>query len=142
MKPPAPALPAATAATAPAQPELQALDRSTRRMGWWFLAYLLIYPLPWLGRPPSTLDIVASVLGVAAFLPLYLAGFGRGDTRALVCGVGVAAIGLALQPFGGVWGVFIVYACGLLGGLLPKPRAYVALAGLAAVERRRYPEAP
>lgn len=133
MKPPTPALPAATAAPAPAQPELQALDRSTRRMGWWFLAYLLIYPLPWLMRPPSTLDIVASVLGVAAFLPLYLAGFGRSDARALRCGVAVAGIGLALQPFGGIWGVFIVYACGLLGGLLPKPRAYAALAGVAVV---------
>jgi two-component system sensor histidine kinase DesK len=100
-------------------------------MGWWFLAYLLIYPLPWLSRPPSTVDIVASALGVAAFLPLYLAGFGRSDARALRCGAGVAAIGLALQPFGGIWGVFIVYACGLLGGLLPKKRAYTALAVVA-----------
>jgi two-component system sensor histidine kinase DesK len=100
-------------------------------MGWWFLAYLLIYPLPWLSRPPSTVDIVASALGVAAFLPLYLAGFGRSDARALRCGAGVVAIGLALQPFGGIWGVFIVYACGLLGGLLPKKRAYTALAVVA-----------
>jgi two-component system sensor histidine kinase DesK len=125
VKPTAPALAAAP------EPPPQALDRQTRRMGWWFLAYLLIYPLPWLSRTPSTLDIVASVLGVAAFLPLYLSGFGRSDTRALRCGVGVAAIGLALQPFGGIWGVFIVYACGLLGGLLPRPRAYRALAGVA-----------
>jgi len=112
-------------------PELQALDRSTRRMGYWFLAYLLIYPLPWLGRPPELLDVLASVVGIGLFLPLYLAGFGRSDTRALGGGAAVAAIGLALQPFGGVWGVFIVYACGLLGGVRPQPRAQAALASVA-----------
>lgn len=112
-------------------PELQQLDRSTRRMGLWFLGYLLIYPLPWLNRPPSALDMVASAVGVALFLPLYLAGFGRSDGRALACGAGVAAIGLALQPFGGVWGVFVVYACGLLGGALPRRHAAAALAVVA-----------
>jgi two-component system sensor histidine kinase DesK len=43
----------------------------------------------------------------------------------------VAAIGLLLQPFGGLWGVFIVYACGLLGGVLPRRRAWLALLGVA-----------
>jgi len=116
--------------TTPA-PELQALDRSTRNMGYWFLAYLLIYPLPWMRRPPELVDVLASLAGVAVFLPLYLAGFGRSDTRALRCGAAVAAIGLALQPFGGIWGVFIVYACGLLGGVRPQRRACAALAAVA-----------
>lgn len=103
-------------------------------MGYWFLAYLLIYPLPWLlGRPPTLLDMVASLVGVVAFLPLYLAGFGRSDRRALRCGLAVAAIGLALQPFGGIWGVFIVFACGLLGGLLPRRQAYTAVAAVAGL---------
>jgi two-component system sensor histidine kinase DesK len=123
---------AGAAAPAAAPQETAALDRSTRQMGYWFLAYLLIYPLPWLGRPPSVLDIAASAVGVAVFLPLYLAGFGRSDARALRCGLAVAAIGLALQPFGGIWGVFIVYACGLLGGLLPRRRATGAVAAVAA----------
>ncbi|MFY7856810.1 MAG: sensor histidine kinase [Rubrivivax sp.] len=114
-------------------PEHVALDRSTRWMGWAFLAYLAIYPLPWLGRPPEPMDLLASAVGVAVFLPLYLRGFGRSDARALWCGAGVALIGLLLQPFGGVWGVFIVYACGLLGGQLPRRRAFIALAVLAAV---------
>ena len=119
--------------TAPATdaPEVQALDRSTRNMGYWFLAYLLIYPLPWLRRPPELVDVLAAVIGVALFLPLYLAGFGRSDKRALHCGAAVAAIGLLLQPFGGVWGMFIVYACGLLGGVRPQRRAYGALAAVA-----------
>ncbi|MBG6081808.1 two-component system sensor histidine kinase DesK [Rubrivivax gelatinosus] len=114
-------------------PELQQIDRGTRRMGYWFLAYLLLYPLPWLGHAPGTAALLASAAGVAVFLPLYLAGFGRSDRRALGCGAGVAAVGLALEPFGGVWGVFIVYACGLLGGVLPRRRAAAALAALAAV---------
>lgn len=112
-------------------PEVQQLERSTRQMGYWFLAYLLIYPLPWLRQPPELIDVLASALGVAVFLPLYLAGFGRSDARALRCGLAVAAIGLALQPFGGVWGVFIVYACGLLAGVLPRQRAFTFLAGVA-----------
>lgn len=111
--------------------QLQQADQRARRMGWWFLAYLLLYPLPWLSRPPSTLDIVASLLGVAAFLPLYLRGFGRSDARALQGGLAVAAIGALLQPLGGIWGVFVVYACGLLGGVLPRRRAWAALAGVA-----------
>jgi len=123
--PPTPATPT------PELQEKQALERSTRHMGYWFLAYLLIYPLPWLRRPPELVDVLASMVGVAVFLPLYLAGFGRSGTRALRCGAAVAAIGLALQPFGGVWGVFIVYACGLLGGVRPQPRAHAALATVA-----------
>jgi two-component system sensor histidine kinase DesK len=115
----------------PPEPPLQALDRSTQRMGRWFLAYLLIYPLPWLARPPSMVDVAASVLGIAAFLPLYLRSFGRSDARALRAGLAVATLGAALQPFGGVWGVFVVYACGLLGGVLPQRRAWAALAGVA-----------
>lgn len=121
-----------TASTAPADaPEVDALDRSTRNMGYWFLAYLLIYPLPWLSRPPALVDVLASLAGIAVFLPLYLAGFGRSDARALRCGAAVAAIGLALQPFGGIWGVFIVYACGLLGGVRPQRRAFGTLAAVA-----------
>jgi two-component system sensor histidine kinase DesK len=111
--------------------QLQQLDQRARRLGWWFLAYLLLYPLPWLGRPPSALDIAVSVLGVVVFLPLYLRGFGRSDARALGGGLAVAAIGLALQPFGGIWGVFIVYGCGLLGGVLPRRRAGWAIGGVA-----------
>ena len=111
--------------------QLRQADARARRMGWWFLAYLLLYPLPWLSRPPSALDIGASLLGVAAFLPLYLRGFGHSDARALGGGLAVAGIGLALQPFGGIWGVFVVYACGLLGGVLPRRRAGFALAGVA-----------
>jgi len=111
--------------------QLRQADERARRLGWWFLAYLLLYPLPWLSRPPGTLDVVASLLGVAAFLPLYLRGFGRSDGRALGGGLAVAAIGLALQPFGGIWGVFVVYACGLLGGVLPRRRAGVALVAVA-----------
>lgn len=107
--------------------QLQQLDRRARRIGWWFLAYLLLYPLPWFARPPSVLDLVVSALGLAAFLPLYLAGFGRSDERALRGGLAVAAIGLLLHPFGGIWGVFIVYAFGLLGGVLPRRRAGLAL---------------
>ena len=61
----------------------------------------------------------------------YLRSFGHSDARALHSGLAVAALGAALHPFGGVWAVFVVYACGLLGGVLPRRRAGAALAGVA-----------
>jgi two-component system sensor histidine kinase DesK len=75
--------------------------------------------------------VAASALGIAVFLPLYLRSFGHSDARALHSGLAVAALGAALHPFGGVWAVFVVYACGLLGGVLPRRRAGAALAGVA-----------
>jgi two-component system sensor histidine kinase DesK len=114
-------------------PEQHALEQGTRRLGYWFLAYLLLYPLPWFARPPTMLAVAASVAGVLVFLVLYLRSFGSTDTRALWSAAGVAAIGFALSPFGGIWGVFIVYACGLFAYVEPRRRALTGLVALGAV---------
>jgi two-component system sensor histidine kinase DesK len=90
-----------------------------------FLAYLMLYPLPWLAHPPSTGDVVAFTVGVAAFLPLYFTGFHAGGRRLLACVAGILAIGFALQPAGGVWGVFAVYAAAL--GAYVRPTRYALL---------------
>lgn len=116
----------------PPTPEELELERSTRRLGYWFLAYLLLYPLPWLGRPPTATGLAASLAGVTVFLVLYLRGYGSSGTRALWSAAGVAVVGYLLQPFGGIWGVFLVYACGMLAYVQPRRRAIVALLLLAA----------
>jgi two-component system sensor histidine kinase DesK len=113
-------------------PEQNALEQGTRRLGYWFLAYLLLYPLPWLSQPPTPLGVAASVAGVLAFLVLYLRSFGTTDARATWSAAGVAGIGFALSPFGGIWGVFIVYASGLLAYVEPRRRALAGLGALCA----------
>lgn len=111
-------------------PELKDIGRSSRRLGYWFLAYLLMYPLPWLAQAPSTVGLAASAAGIAAFLALYLRGFGTTDSRGLAYAAAIALIGFALRPFGGIWGVFIVYACGMLAYVQPRRTALIALAVL------------
>lgn len=111
-------------------PELTDLDRRSRRLGYWFLAYLLMYPLPWLAKAPTTVGVVASAAGIAAFLALYLRAYGTTDARAVAYAGAIALIGFALRPFGGIWGVFVVYACGLLAYVRPPRTAIVALAAL------------
>jgi two-component system, NarL family, sensor histidine kinase DesK len=114
-------------------PEQLALEQGTRRLGYWFLAYLLLYPLPWFAEAPSPIGVAASAAGIGAFLVLYLRSFGSTDTRALWSAAAVAAIGFALRPFGGIWGVFIVYACGMFAYVEPRRRAFAALGALGAI---------
>lgn len=114
--------------SAAAAPDLEDLDRSTRRLAYWFLAYLLMYPLPWLVQAPTPAGIAASIAGIAAFLVLYLRAFGATDTRALAYAAAIAFIGFALRPFGGIWGVFVVYACGMIAYVQPRRTALIALA--------------
>jgi two-component system sensor histidine kinase DesK len=111
-------------------PDLKDLDRRSRRLGYWFLAYLLMYPLPWLIKAPSAAGLAASAAGIAAFLALYLRAYGRTDSGALAYAAAIALIGFALRPFGGIWGVFVVYACALLAYVQPRRTAFLALAVL------------
>jgi two-component system sensor histidine kinase DesK len=108
-------------------------DRSwrERRLEYVFLAYLLIYPLPWLwGPPPTSTDVLAFALGVAAFLPLYLSGYRVGGARQLACIAGVLTIGFVLHWFHGIWTVFPVYAAAMAAYVRPYRRAVYVLAGV------------
>ncbi len=91
-----------------------------------YLLYLVIYPLPWFGRTPDNRAVVASLVGVAIFLALYLYGYRRGGTARLLACAGILVVGFALQPFGGIWGVFPVYSAAL-AALLPGWRAIAAM---------------
>lgn len=99
------------------------------------LAYLLMYPLPWLSAAPgesrpTAVAVAASALGIAAFLVLYFRGYGATTWPRLACAFAMLAIGLALEPFGGVWSVFAVYAASLCGFARP---AWLGATGVVAV---------
>jgi len=104
-----------------------------RHLPYLFLAYLLLYPLPWLARPPSATDVAAFALGLVVFVPVYLYSW-RAPTarRQLACLLVTLAIGFALQPFGGVWGVFAVYAAAIAAHLRPARHAVHALLAIGA----------
>ncbi len=99
---------------------------------WLYLAYLLLYPLPWLRERPDGVDLVASAAGITAFLWIYITGFDACGRRRLFDVAAIAAIGWLLLPFGGLWGVFLVYAAAAAGFIEPARRAVVAIALIAA----------
>ncbi len=105
-------------------------DLTQRRLQWLFLAYLLMYPLPWLQHRPTPADVAGSTLGIGAFLILYFRGYWtRGWTR-LGYGLGILGIGFALHTCGGVWNVFAVYASSMAGFARP---GRVAAIGVGSV---------
>jgi two-component system sensor histidine kinase DesK len=109
------------------------VDRSWlgRNLEYLFLAYLLLYPLPWLwGRAPTAIEVAAFALGVAVFLPLYFASHRVAGRLQLACVAGVLLVGFALQPFNGVWSVFAVYSAAMAAYLRPFRRAVYVLVGI------------
>jgi two-component system sensor histidine kinase DesK len=96
-----------------------------------WLAYLGFYFLPWLQQPPTRIQLIASAIGIAAFLAIYLDAYLRWPRRRLGHVIGIAAIGYLLSPFNPSWGVFSIYASAI-AGLLPDRR--MAIASLAALQ--------
>ncbi len=98
-----------------------------------WLAYLVIYFLPWFGRAPSATQIAASLIGVAVFLGVYYDAYFNVRRSVIPHAIAMAAIGYALASFGGVWTVFDVFAASLLAGALDRRPAIigVVLIGLA-----------
>ena len=102
-------------------------ENTPRRLRLVFLAYLLMYPLPWLEHRPTGIAVIASALGIAGFLALYFRSYGQRTWARIPTGFAVLAIGFALHDCGGVWSVFAVYAASMVGFARP------ARLGLAAV---------
>jgi two-component system sensor histidine kinase DesK len=99
---------------------------------WLYLAYLLLYPIPWFARAPDTADLLASAAGIGAFLWIYVTGFEAVGRRRLLGVAAMTAIGWLLLPFGGLWGVFLVYAAAAAGFIEPARRAGLVIAAIAA----------
>ncbi len=102
-------------------------DLTQRRLQFLFLAYLLMYPLPWLQQRPTSGDLAASALGIAAFLVLYFRGYWRQGWTRVAYGLGILGIGFALHGCGGVWSVFAVYAASMAGFTRPGRTAGIGV---------------
>lgn len=98
---------------------------------WIWLAYLLIYPLPWFVRKPTVIDVVVSCVAMAVFLWLYLHHWEQRRGRLLATALLVVAISFGLQPFGGLWGVFTVYGVAMVANLRPTRHAVGAIVGIS-----------
>jgi two-component system sensor histidine kinase DesK len=102
-----------------------------QRMKYAFLAYLLIYPLPWAwGYRPTPTDVTAAAIGIGAFLPFYFLGYRTRGLAQLGCALAILAIGFLLEPFHGIWGVFAVYATALAAYLRPLRVAIGTMLGI------------
>lgn len=81
--------------------------------------YLLLFPLPWLRYGTSLPAVAAWLAGSAILLALpFLPDRFRPSLRGQA--IATAAIGLALIPFRGYWGIFFIFAaatCGVIGTL-------------------------
>jgi two-component system sensor histidine kinase DesK len=88
------------------------------RLVW--LVYLVLYPSAYLYARPTPVEILAGVLGVGVFLPLYLHSVFGPPRSQMPYVIAFALIGFALSPFGGIWSVFNVYAASAAGRLRPR----------------------
>jgi two-component system sensor histidine kinase DesK len=103
----------------------KAADPSANRLQWLMLAYLLMYPVPWLQQRPTALAVAASGAGIAVFLVLYFRAYGAALAPRFAYSFGMLGIGFALYRCGGIWTVFAVYAASTLG--FARPGRYGAI---------------
>lgn len=87
------------------------------------LAYLAFFFTGWLWQPPGTADVIAAVIAVAVFLPLYVHAFEGSEPRYLLHAAGMELIAWGMSPFAGIHGVFHVYACVQCAFQRPRRRA-------------------
>jgi two-component system sensor histidine kinase DesK len=90
-----------------------------------YLVYLLFYFFPWLFQPPSSSDIIAALLAIFVFLPIYFHGHKQPGLKSLPHVVAISAIGFALSPFFGAHGVFHIYAMVQAGFIRPERVAWI-----------------
>ncbi|MEO6218534.1 MAG: histidine kinase, partial [Sphingomonas sp.] len=98
-----------------------------------WLAYLPFYVLPWLWQPPTRLAVIAAVIGLAVFLPVYLTGYRATGMRLLASSCIVMAVAAALATLGGNWTVYAIYAAAMAGGLRSTRLAGWMIGGIAVL---------
>lgn len=111
-----------------------AMQTKTER--WWdgpwpWLIYLVFYAMPWLWRAPTQFQLVASIIGIGLFLPIYFISHRLNGIRLIGAVTAIFAVGAALAPFGGSWTVFAIYAGAAVGRLQPTRHAVGAIGIIA-----------
>jgi two-component system sensor histidine kinase DesK len=111
----------------------KAADPSARRLQLLILAYLLMYPVPWLQNRPTAAAVAASALGIGLFLVLYFRAYASALRPRFAYALGMLGIGFALYRCGGIWTVFAVYAAATLGFARPGRFAAIGVALILAL---------
>lgn len=117
-------------------------------LGWaplWNLFYLGFLFFSW-GGDTGRVWLLATLLSVAIFLPVYFRAYGQTGARVIAHAAVIAALGFALAPFNSCANTYLIYAGAVLpfsGVALPRMIAMIA-AGLAlyAVELSFLPWPP
>ena len=107
----------------------------TRWMRYVWLVYLgALFFQPVMDPKAGLLDWAVVVALIAAFLPLYVAGYRAADDRQLLLIVGaMAALGLAGSLINGGASVFVIYAAAAAAYLEPARRAVLVIVALVGV---------
>ncbi|RBP49610.1 sensor histidine kinase [Arenicella xantha] len=93
-----------------------------------YLIYLVFYITPWFFQSPSKTDIIASIVGLMVFLPVYFLAFRDPSRDNIPHTVAFVLIGFVLSQFNGGFTVFHIYACVLTAYTRPERRAWIGLA--------------
>jgi len=98
-----------------------------------YLVYLAFYFFPWLFKAPSGNDIIAAVVSIAVFLPIYFNGYKQTGLKLIPHVAAMSLIGFAVSPFFGAHGVFHIYAMVQSGLLRPAKTAWVVAVTTSAI---------
>ncbi|HEX5314061.1 MAG TPA: sensor histidine kinase [Gammaproteobacteria bacterium] len=103
-----------------------------------WLIWIGFFFIPWAAQATSTTTMVATVVAIALFLPLYFRYWWVRSTEGPWIIALIAALGCALIPFNSAGGALLIYA-GSFAGYSFRPRfTLVVLAALAAVAVGEY----
>jgi len=97
-----------------------------------WLVYLPFFFVPWYFELPSTLEMVAALLGIAVFLVLYVMSAGAQGWRLVAFASGALILAFALAFTQSNWTVIAVYAAAMIGDLRPVRKAGLLLGLFAA----------
>ncbi len=98
-----------------------------------YLVYLAFYFFPWLFQTPNHQDMLAALIAIAVFIPIYFHGFNKASTKSLPHVLAISLIGFATSPFLGSHGVFHIYAMVQAGFIRPERTAWITAVILTLV---------
>ena len=92
------------------------------------LIYLAFYFIPWLFRAPQQADVLAAVVALAFFVPIYFTASKQIDLRRIPYIIALLLISIAVSPYFGAHGVFYIYALVIAGFIRPERHAWIIIA--------------
>ena len=83
--------------------------------------------------PPGPLELLAVVLTIALFLPLYFGSYWASGKQLALIILACCLLGTLWMPFNVGGSTFFIFAAGMCAGIVPVRRAYRAVAGIMAL---------